>query len=43
MKVVHLALLGLITIDQTQGVKLSKDCYICQAKHTEHKIKDALV
>lgn len=43
MKVAHLALLGLISVEQVYGVKLNKDCYVCQAKHTEHKIKDALV
>ena len=42
MKVAHLALLGLISVEQVYGVKLNKDCYVCQAKHTDHKIRDAL-
>lgn len=40
MKAVYLALLGLVTV---QGVQLKHEyCIKCEAKHNDHKIRDAL-
>ena len=44
MKVVYLALLGLVAIEQSQAIQItSNKCTKCEVKHADHKIKDALV